>query len=212
VRVEAYAHYVNKLRQNVGLETWLYDVKLWRHKQRTSNTNDTLDNWMNAPMKIFCVRHCLWRRVNLNLLTDMAFQSNHKNASATHRQFVKTTEWTPPWKFSAYATACDVESIWIYWPMWHFNPIIKMHLLPTDNSLSADCEQSSKTAFALHQWPRLHCAWKKKEKLLLVFAGGCLDFLLTRISEVRCRKSLPIIVWALEGGRGDQDPPGFWNY
>ena len=123
-----------------------------------------------------------------------------------------TTEWTPPWKFSAYATACDVESIWIYWPIWHFNPIIKMHLLPTDNSLSADCEQSSKTAFALHQWPRLHCAWKKKEKLLLVFAGGCLDFLLTRISEVRCRKSLPIIVWALEGGRGDQDPPGFWNY
>jgi len=40
VRVEEYAYYVNKFRQNVGLETWLWrDVKLWRHKQWTPNTN-----------------------------------------------------------------------------------------------------------------------------------------------------------------------------
>ena len=35
-----------------------HDVKLWRHKQRTPNTNDhymTLNQ--NPPMKIFCVRH-----------------------------------------------------------------------------------------------------------------------------------------------------------
>jgi len=37
VRAE-YAYYVNKRRQNVGLET--YNVNLWRHKQRTPNTND----------------------------------------------------------------------------------------------------------------------------------------------------------------------------
>jgi len=37
------------------------DVKWWRHKQRTPNTNDhhtTLNQ--NTPMKIFCVRHCIW--------------------------------------------------------------------------------------------------------------------------------------------------------
>ena len=39
VDVEKYAHYVNILRQNVGLKHD-YDVKLWRHKQRTPNTND----------------------------------------------------------------------------------------------------------------------------------------------------------------------------
>jgi len=35
-----------------------YDVKLWRHKQRTPNTNDhhkTLNN--PSTMKIFCIRH-----------------------------------------------------------------------------------------------------------------------------------------------------------
>jgi len=38
VRVDQYAYYAKKRRQNVGLET--YDIKLWRHKQRTSNKND----------------------------------------------------------------------------------------------------------------------------------------------------------------------------
>jgi len=37
-RVEEYAYYVNKLSQKVGLETE-YDVKLWRHKDRTPQTN-----------------------------------------------------------------------------------------------------------------------------------------------------------------------------
>jgi len=42
-----------------------YDVKLWRHKQRTPNTNDhhvPLNE--TPPVKIFCVRHwgrpCRW--------------------------------------------------------------------------------------------------------------------------------------------------------
>ena len=35
MRVDEYAYYVNKLGQNVGLETWM-----WRHKQPTPNTND----------------------------------------------------------------------------------------------------------------------------------------------------------------------------
>jgi len=57
-RVEEYAYYVNKLRQNVGLETE-YDVKLWRHKQRTPNTNDHRMPLNEPPlMRIFCVRHC----------------------------------------------------------------------------------------------------------------------------------------------------------
>jgi len=36
-----------------------YDVKLRRHKQRTSNTNDYPMPLNEIPlMKIFCVRHC----------------------------------------------------------------------------------------------------------------------------------------------------------
>ena len=27
-----------------------YDVKLWHHKQRTPNTNDTIRHWMNTPL------------------------------------------------------------------------------------------------------------------------------------------------------------------
>jgi len=54
VRVEEYAYYVNKLRQNVGLETWI-----WRHKERTPNTNDHHMPLIETPlMKIFCARHC----------------------------------------------------------------------------------------------------------------------------------------------------------
>ena len=39
MRAEEYAYYVNKLRQNVGLENE-YDVKLWRHKERTPNATE----------------------------------------------------------------------------------------------------------------------------------------------------------------------------
>jgi len=51
-------YYVNKLRQNVGLETWI-----WRHIV-TSQTAHTKYKWppyateWNPPMKIFFVRQC----------------------------------------------------------------------------------------------------------------------------------------------------------
>ena len=35
-----------------------YDAKLWRHKQRTPNTNDHHMTLNETPMKNFCVRHC----------------------------------------------------------------------------------------------------------------------------------------------------------
>ena len=58
VNVEKYAYYVNKLRQNVDLETWK-----WRQIM-TSQTAHTKYKWPpydpepNPPMKIFCARHC----------------------------------------------------------------------------------------------------------------------------------------------------------
>ena len=58
VGVKEYEYYVNKLRQNV---IWKhgYDVKMWRHKQHTPNTNDYhMPLREIPPMKIFCVRHC----------------------------------------------------------------------------------------------------------------------------------------------------------
>jgi len=57
VLVEEYAYHVNKLRQNLGLETWI-----WRQIV-TSQTAHTKYKWpphpseWTPPMKIFCVRH-----------------------------------------------------------------------------------------------------------------------------------------------------------
>ena len=41
-----------KLRQNVGLEN-MNDVNLWRYKQRTPNTNDTIRHWMKPLQEKF---------------------------------------------------------------------------------------------------------------------------------------------------------------
>jgi len=57
VRIEKYAYYVNKRRQNVGLETWI-----WRQIE-TSQRAHTKYKWLpyatewNPPMKIFSVCH-----------------------------------------------------------------------------------------------------------------------------------------------------------
>ena len=59
VGAEKYGYYVNKLRQNVGLETWL-----WRQIV-TSQTAHTKYKWppfateWKKNMKIFCVRNCI---------------------------------------------------------------------------------------------------------------------------------------------------------
>jgi len=61
VDVEKYVYYANKLRQNVGLEIWL-----WR-EILTSQTAHTIQKWRpyvtewTPPMKIFCVHH--WQQL-----------------------------------------------------------------------------------------------------------------------------------------------------
>jgi len=52
-----------------------YDVKLWRHKQRSPNKSDHHMS-MNEilPMKIFCVRHWTWPNVSWN--THRRFHRN----------------------------------------------------------------------------------------------------------------------------------------
>ena len=72
VDVEKYACYVNKLRQNVGLETE-NDVKLWRHKERTPNTNDhhmTLNEppWKFSAYATDVLLRSQWNTGNLSLL------------------------------------------------------------------------------------------------------------------------------------------------
>ena len=50
VRVDEYAYDVNKLRQNVGLETWITsncDITNSAHQIQLS----TMNNWLNPPMK-----------------------------------------------------------------------------------------------------------------------------------------------------------------
>ena len=62
VRVEECAYYVNKLRQNVGLETWIWrQIVTSQRPHITSKWPPYATEW-NPPMKIFCVRH--WRRVD----------------------------------------------------------------------------------------------------------------------------------------------------
>ena len=51
-----------------------YDVKLWRHKQRTPNTNDYhMPLNETPPMKIFCVRHCSRRLLRMCCFVGQAF-------------------------------------------------------------------------------------------------------------------------------------------
>ena len=65
VDVEKCAYYINKLRQNVGLETCK-----WRQIV-TSQTAHTKYKWppmtlnQSSPMKIFCVLHCRRNRPKL---------------------------------------------------------------------------------------------------------------------------------------------------
>ena len=57
MRVEEYAYYVNKLHQNVGLETWIWCQIV------TSQTGHIIYKWLpyatewTPIIKIFCVRH-----------------------------------------------------------------------------------------------------------------------------------------------------------
>ena len=59
MRVDEYAYYVNKLRQNVGLETWI-----WRHKHRTPNTNDHHMPLNDPPLHENFLRTPLFRSFN----------------------------------------------------------------------------------------------------------------------------------------------------
>jgi len=75
MRVEKYAYYVNKLSQNVGLETF------WRQIV-TSQTEHTIYKWlprywMKSPMKIFCVRHCSsgWIIANFHSTANLVIET-----------------------------------------------------------------------------------------------------------------------------------------
>ena len=81
------AYYVNKLRQNVGLETGLW-VKLWRHNSAHQTQMTTLRHWMKRPMKIFCVRH--WSSVAPDtLLVKQDFQYVY---TSRHRDITQLSE------------------------------------------------------------------------------------------------------------------------
>ena len=78
VDVEKHAYYVNKLRQNVELEIWL-----WRQSV-TSQTAHTKYKWppyvteWNPHHEIFCVRHCwqlLWFAHALQLINLIEVKS-----------------------------------------------------------------------------------------------------------------------------------------
>jgi len=56
LRVEEYAYYINKRRQNVGLKTCIWR-QIVTSQQLTQIQMTTICHWMNPPMKIFCVRH-----------------------------------------------------------------------------------------------------------------------------------------------------------
>jgi len=77
-----------------------YDVKLWRHKQRTPNTNDyPMPLNETPPMKIFCVRHCTrqpWvsTDANWNPLGQVAGLATHSLIYKTCHKVLSQTEAT----------------------------------------------------------------------------------------------------------------------
>jgi len=60
VDIEKDACYVNKLRQNVGLETWKWCQIVTSQRAHTKYKWPPYDPERTPPMKIFCVRHCPW--------------------------------------------------------------------------------------------------------------------------------------------------------
>ena len=59
VRVQEYAYYVNKLRQNVGFETSIWRQIVTSQRLPTTNEWPQYGTEWNPPMKNFCARHCL---------------------------------------------------------------------------------------------------------------------------------------------------------
>ena len=56
--VENYAYYVNKCRQNVGLETWLWRQIVMSQTAHAKYKWPPYATEWTPPMEIFCVRHC----------------------------------------------------------------------------------------------------------------------------------------------------------
>ena len=76
-----------------------HDVKLWRHKQRTPNTNDHHMTLNQTPIKIFCVRHWLWdsrHSHNINMIhATYVFRdgSNFRPTSARCEVLADSNSW-----------------------------------------------------------------------------------------------------------------------
>jgi len=93
VRVEECAYYVNKLRQNVGLVTWI-----WRQIV-TSQTVHTKYKWplhateWNPPMKIFCVRHCPGIRPRSPTAVALWISKRADVASAPYFHWLRPSSW-----------------------------------------------------------------------------------------------------------------------
>ena len=58
VDVEKYAYYANKLRLNVGLETWKWRKIVTSQRPHSKYKWPPYDPELTPPMKIFCARHC----------------------------------------------------------------------------------------------------------------------------------------------------------
>ena len=86
VDVEKYACYVNKLRQNVGLETWKWRQIVTSHRAHTKYKWPPYDPERTPPMKIFCVRHCL-------CAVQFAHQAILRQTSLHQTYFITTAHW-----------------------------------------------------------------------------------------------------------------------
>jgi len=82
VRIEEYAYYVNKLRQNVGLETWIWRQIVTLQRPQTINKWPPYATEWNPPMKIFCVRHWV-----LSIFSDCVLFYHAFHLKSTHIYF-----------------------------------------------------------------------------------------------------------------------------
>ena len=101
-----------------------YDVKLWRPKQRTPNTNDHhMPLNENLPMKIFCVRHCaaLWwngdctGKIYGKSIPNFVSVAEHRSRSDSCWQHQTLTNHIQQTLRISYNYNRQMSSLWVQW-------------------------------------------------------------------------------------------------
>ena len=131
MRVEEYVYYVNKRRQNVGLETWIWRQIVTSQRPLTTNKWPPYATERNPPMKIFCVRHCHRLFIKMRAKTFLSF-------SCWNDSFCDCKCWVYHWTMESnlirnpHCLLAGTDQS----PYLQYKPTVQSELLSTPNALS----------------------------------------------------------------------------